>query len=246
MAGDGPAPRPDRLTVAAAQPQVEPDDLAATVGHHVRLVEEASARLVVFPELSLTGYRLDADPLEPTDPRLAPLVDACDRTASTALVGAIVHDGARRIAVLEVTGAGVDVAYLKMSLGGQEERHVVAGTRPGVVVVDGWRIGVGVCKDTRMTAHLEATMTEAPDVYAAGLVHRADEHAELERRAVRIAHDHHLPVVLASHAGRAGHGIGRTAGGSGVWDAAARTLARAGTAAGEVVGAVVADRPQPQ
>lgn len=59
---------------------------------------------MVYPELSLTGYRLDVDPLEPADHRLRPLVETCGRAGSTALAGAVVHDDARRIAVLEVTG----------------------------------------------------------------------------------------------------------------------------------------------
>lgn len=243
------AARPTRsahLVVAAAQPELVRGDVAATVHHHARLVTTSAARLVVFPELSVTGYHLDVDPLDPTDRCLRPLVEACARTGSTALVGAVVHDGARRIAVLEVTSAEVQVAYLKMSLGGEEQQHVEAGNRPGLVVVDGWRVGVGVCKDTRVTSHLEATMAQAPDVYAAGLVHRTSEHAELEERALRIAAEHHVPVVLASHAGRAGHGIGRTAGGSGVWDATGRPLARAGTGAGAVAVATLTAGPQPQ
>lgn len=231
--------RSESLSVAAAQPHVVPGDLAATVAHHARLVTATEARLVVFPELSLTGYHLDVDPLDPDDPRLHPLVEACRQTSSTALVGAVVHDGSRRIAVLEVTGTGVGVAYLKMSLGEDEGHYVEAGTRPGLVLADGWRVGVGVCKDTRITDHLEATMDQGPDLYAAGLVHGVAEHGELEERALRIASRHRVPVVLASHAGRAGHGIGPTAGGSGIWSASGDLLVRAGADPGVVVGATL-------
>lgn len=86
--------RSESLSVAAAQPHVVPGDLAATVAHHARLVTAAEARLVVLPELSLTGYHLDVEPLDPDDPRLHPLVEACRQTSSTALVGAVVRAGA--------------------------------------------------------------------------------------------------------------------------------------------------------
>lgn len=121
-----------------------------------------------------------------------------------------------------------------------------AGTQPGLVVVDGWRVGIGVCKDTRTAPHLDATMSQAPDVYVAGLVHRTSGHAELEERALSIASRYRVPVVLASHAGWAGHGIGPTAGGSGVWDATGRLLARAGAAVGAVSLATLAAPAQPQ
>ncbi|GAA2076684.1 hypothetical protein GCM10009821_15040 [Aeromicrobium halocynthiae] len=89
-------------------------------------------------------------------------------------------------------------------------------------------------------------MSQRPDVYSAGLVHRTDEHAELEERALRIAAEHDVPVVLSSHAGEAGHGNGRTAGGSGVWDATGRLLARADDEPGVVIRATLVAAAQPQ
>jgi predicted amidohydrolase len=82
------------LTVAAAQPRCVPKDVKCNALEHAALVLRADARLVVFPELSLTGYELDADPVSPGDPALAPLVAACAETESVALVGAPVVVGA--------------------------------------------------------------------------------------------------------------------------------------------------------
>lgn len=52
----------------------------------------AGARVVVFPELSLTGYELDAHAVAVDDIALAPLVEACAATDALALVGAPVQD----------------------------------------------------------------------------------------------------------------------------------------------------------
>jgi predicted amidohydrolase len=73
--------------VAAAQPACTPGDVARNVLEHARAVRRAGARVVVFPELSLTGYELDAEAVVPQDPRLAPLVEACAQTGAIAWPG---------------------------------------------------------------------------------------------------------------------------------------------------------------
>src|SRR5689334_22605845 len=94
------------LTIAVAQP-------VPTVEAHAAAIREANARLVVFPELSLTGYELEAE--APED--LSAIVAACAATASIALVGAPVGGS---IAMLRVDGDGAEVAYRKTFLGGDE------------------------------------------------------------------------------------------------------------------------------
>ncbi|WP_051829805.1 MULTISPECIES: nitrilase-related carbon-nitrogen hydrolase [Streptomyces] len=114
------------VAVAVAQPICAepgcPDTVSVNVERHAEAVREAGARLVVFRELSLTGYDLAAPALDPADPRLAPLVEACAATGALALVGAPVAeaDGSESIATLAVTGEGATVAYRKMRLHGAE------------------------------------------------------------------------------------------------------------------------------
>src|SRR5256885_12417548 len=92
------------LSIAVAQPACVGYDVAGNVVAHAALVRAAGTRVVVFPELSLTGYELDAPALDPADPRLAPLVAACADTGSVALVGAPVRGD--HIATLAVDAAG--------------------------------------------------------------------------------------------------------------------------------------------
>ena len=66
---------PEPLTVAVAQPGVA-HDVAANARAHAAAIRGAGARVAVFPELSLTGYELDAAPVDPADPRLAPITEA--------------------------------------------------------------------------------------------------------------------------------------------------------------------------
>ncbi len=74
---------PEPLSVAVAQPPCAPYDVAANARAHAAAVRRAGARVVVFLELSLTGYELDAAPVDPADERLVPLTGACAETAAS-------------------------------------------------------------------------------------------------------------------------------------------------------------------
>ena len=56
--------------------------MSATARAHAAAVRTAGARVVVFPELSVTGYELDAPAVDPDDPRLGPIVAACAETGA--------------------------------------------------------------------------------------------------------------------------------------------------------------------
>ncbi|GGR74736.1 hydrolase [Micromonospora fulviviridis] len=225
------------LRLAVAQPLCRSHDVAGNAERHAAAVRAAGARMVVFPELSLTGYELDAAPLDPADARLAPLVAACADTGALALAGAPV--AGRHIAVLAVDGDGARVAYRKMWLGGAEPRHFRPGPEPAVLDVDGWRLGLAVCKDTGVPAHAAATVARGADAYLAGVLESADDAAVPGERACRIATAHGVWVVMSSFAGATGGGYARAAGGSGIWSPAGVAVARAGTAVGDLVTATL-------
>jgi predicted amidohydrolase len=209
------------LTVAVAQP-------APTIAAHVAAVREAGARLVVFPELSITGYELDAPAVLPGD--LAAIQAACARTGSIALVGAPIEGD--HIATYRVDGAGAEVVYRKSFLGGDELTRFSPGPGATAIDVDGWRVGLGICKDTGVRRHVDDTAALEPDLYAAGLVHHDHELDEQEARARRIALACSAYVAFASFAGPTGGGFARTAAESAIYSPEGSALARAGAEPG--------------
>jgi len=204
-------------------------------------VADADARVVVFPELSLTGYELDAALVEPGDAALDPVAAACAAAGSTALVGAPIPGpgGRAYIAMLEVSPGGVSVLYRKQWIGGDEAVRFSPGEEPTVFEVDGWRLGVGICRDTGVAEHVARMAGLDIDAYLAGLVHRSDELEEQERRAVSIAGRCRAYVALASFAGPTGGGYHHTAGSSGIWSPAGDVLAQAGTMPGDLARATL-------
>ena len=96
------------IRVGAAQFDAVAGDIAANIAAHERLIDDAGTRgvdVLVFPELSLTGYAstlLDETParcvIDPAGPDLAPIEDACRANRIVAVVGACRRGwaGARR------------------------------------------------------------------------------------------------------------------------------------------------------
>ncbi len=237
------------VAVAVAQPVVVSGDLVTTVDHHARAVETAGAdgaRVVVFPELSLTGYELAAPRVDPGDHRLAPLIDACRTNRVVALVGAPTTsaDGGRieHLSMLAVDGHGIRVAYRKVHLGGTEADWFAPGPGPAVIEVDGWRLGLAICKDTGVPEHAEATAALGIDAYLAGVCEHERDHPVVAERARRIATDHDRWVAVASFAGSTGEGYDPAAGRSGIWSPDGVEVVRAGPEPGAVVTARL-DRP---
>lgn len=227
------------LTIAVAQPVCIGGDVEANAVAHAAAVRAAGAQVVVFPEMSLTGYHLSSPAVAVDDATLAPLIAACAETGTVALAGSAVvgpTGTGRSIGTLAIgADGGIEVAYRKMWLGAPEmDAGFVPGVDPAVVDVDGWRVGLAVCKDTRHAEHSTATAALGIDVYVAGIVHGADEPDEHDRRARRVIVDHRVAVATASFAGSTGEGYLCTAGNSAIWAADGTELARAGFDPGDV------------
>jgi predicted amidohydrolase len=231
----------EALRVAVAQPLCVPYDVTQNAAAHAAAVRAAASRVVVFPELSLTGYELGAPALTASDPRLCPLAEACAETGSVALAGAPVPGEAGRphIAMLAVDGDGISVAHRKLWLGEAEAGRFGPGDKPAVLEVDGWRLGLAVCKDVSVPQHQADTAALGIDAYLAGTVMSAGERALQDERASWIAAGLGLWVAIASFAGATGGGYTECAGRSGVWSPDGGPAAQAGTEPGAVVSALL-------
>lgn len=229
------------MTMAVVQPLCIAYDVAANAVTHAAAVRSAGARVAVFPELSLTGYELDAPAITAQDPRLRPIIEACAETGSLALVGAPVQGeaGGSHIAMLAVDGSGAGVAYRKVWLGGDEPGRFTRGSQPAVLDVDGWRLGLAICKDTGIPQHASDTAALGMDVYVAGVLEAAEDAARQDERARRVAAEHQVWVAVASFAGSTGGGFDHAAGGSAIWSPDGVVVARAGTEAGAIVRATL-------
>ncbi|MFI5925434.1 carbon-nitrogen hydrolase family protein [Micromonospora sp. NPDC051543] len=231
------------LTVATVQATPAPGDVAgnaAAAAELVRLAAGQGARVVVLPELYLCAYHpptLAADPVgthvaaDPAglvaDGRLDPLRAAARTAGVTVVVGAAVRhpDDRRTIAALVVDRAGaVRVGYDKQQLWGDERDLFSPGGRGATLLVDDWRLGLGICYDGCFPEHGRAAALDGahaylcPSGYLAGSEHRRDLY--YAARAV----DNTMFVVFANAVG--GSDPWRFNGGAAIYDPQGRTLAR--------------------
>lgn len=214
------------IAVALAQYCSVPADVVANVTTHVEVVREASAegaRVVVFPELSLTGYelaRIADDPrltLTLDDPRLGPLHAATATHSVIALVGAPLQDGAeRRLACLAIHPDGTVRAYAKRNLFQDEREIFKAGSGPLVLDVDGTRLAVGVCADLTDDLQVDELSQLDADAWLLGVLLTTAGYDNDAGRAARAAARTGATVLLANHAAPTGGRV--PAGRSGTWN----------------------------
>lgn len=235
------------LTLSAIQYTALDGSLAANVPEHIRLIEDAAdhgARLVVFPELSLTGYDLGglADPerwVTAADPRLDGVREICRRTGITAVVGAPFReaDGTSRLASLALQPGGDVEASFKVWLHGPEQQFFKPGDRPAVLDLDGWKIALAVCLDAARPVHAREAAEAGADIYAVSALYSAGEDHRLALHLGARAMDHRMFSVLANLGGTTE--FGPSAGGSGFWGPDGLVIRQAAGTGSEVVTATL-------
>ena len=214
--------KPD-VTVAAAQIVAVRGDLATNLEAHLRCLDVAArhgAQLVVFPELSLTGYELDLAhdlQLDLDDPPLRTLQDAAARHGLTAVVGGPWRSGHGKpyLAAFIIEPEGVS-AYAKIHVHSSEAPYVMPGTEHQSLDIQGVPVGLAICADLTREEHADAVAELGCEVYAAGVMKVEEEyadHAEWQRRHART---HGIATLTSNFTGMSGGW--RSAGRSALWD----------------------------
>ncbi len=198
--------RPD-FKIAAAQVASVRGDIDRNVATHATAMAVAArcgVSLLVFPELSLTGYELDlaADlAMTPEDPRLEPLRDLARRHRIEAVVGAPLKNrgGKPTLSAISIGGTGPDRSYAKMHLGGDEPRFFAPGNTPLRLTVRGCGVGIAICADSSRPSHPEAYAAAGAEIYAAGVFLTAEWYQSDAPRLASHARRHGMLAVMANH-----------------------------------------------
>ncbi|HZN58711.1 MAG TPA: carbon-nitrogen hydrolase family protein [Planctomycetota bacterium] len=210
--------------LAAAQTIPRRGDVEANLASHLELMRAAADEnvgLLVFPELSLTGYELDLAAelaFSERDPRLAPLIDLASSRQLAVVVGAPVRIAPRLCigAFIVYPDRRVEL-YTKHRLGAfppdvnpggtvppAEATVFQPGDRNPLVEWDGHTGAVAVCADIGRPAHAKAAAERGARTYAASMfVIPSDLDAETARlRAYAV--EHGMAIVFANYGGPSG------------------------------------------
>jgi predicted amidohydrolase len=210
-------------------------------------------QVLVFPELSLTGYELDrASELafSESDPRLGPLVAAAAASRMALIVGAPVRLAADLyIGAFIIHSSGTVDLYTKQRLGAfptsvspngivppAENTIFRPGDRNPLVRFGGESAAVAVCADTGHPEHPAAAAKRGASTYLASMfVIPADFEAETAALQTYAAR-HSMAVVFSNYGGPSG-GL-PSAGRSAIWSEQGELVAQLGAAGAGLVVAV--------
>ncbi|MFC8274098.1 carbon-nitrogen hydrolase family protein [Streptomyces sp. NPDC057271] len=226
------------MIVAAAQFAPVAGNIEANVRTTADLVRRAGgegARVVVLPELALTGYeptlirRNPALHLAEDDGRLDPVRDAC-RAAGTAAVvnGPVRTAGGLPPGITSLVlgpDGGLLTRYDKTRLHGFENEVFTAGSADGRFTLDGTRFALATCYDNRFPEFAERAAGDGCTVCLASSVLTAGNDS-FETVYPARARDFGLYVAMANVLGESEEGT--CEGHSGVWGPDGERIADAG------------------
>lgn len=212
------------LTIAAAQATSIAGDLAANIARHMRFIEAAAGQgvqLLVFPELSLTGYEGEeaaALAVDPQDAVLQPLREVAREHGVTTVVGMPVrlenHPGVL-IGALILGADGSLVVYSKQHLHPGEELVFAPGFGGPALDIGNHKVALAVCADFSHASHAAAAAEQGADLYAAGVLISEKGYAADTALLQGYARQHAMAVLMANHGGLTGGW--QSAGRSAIW-----------------------------
>lgn len=203
------------MRIAAAQTPSLPNDVAANVETHLRFVEAAAAQgvqVLVFPELSLTGYEL-ADmgrtALAPDAPVLQPLRVAAMRHGMALVVGAPAVAAYQApkpgIGAFAFEPDGRHAVYRKRHLHPGEDDHARAGDEDAHLRTwAGEPMALAICADITQPAHAAAAAQAGAALYLAGVLISEAGYERDAALAQQHAARHGMGVLLANHGAPSG------------------------------------------
>lgn len=221
------------MRIAAAQFHPAKGSIDDNLARHLSLLKVAvqeGTDLVIFPELSLTGYEpaLAAElAISADDPRIARLQKVADENRLTIICGAPLRNSSPRplISSLVLQPGQKALIYSKVHLHHSEGEHFIAGHKHCIFPLGSVRAGVAICADTQHEHHAAQQKTAGADLYLVSSMMTAGGYEHDAGQLERWARRYEMPVAMANFHGESG---GRRAvGGSSVWDRRGKLLARA-------------------
>ncbi|OPX56419.1 Predicted amidohydrolase [Oceanospirillum multiglobuliferum] len=219
------------ITLSLAQAPVTKGDIAANLSMHQTLISAASASgsdLVLFPELSLTGYELSLVGELALD-QDAPVFEVLSQSAVEHRLVVIAgcplanSNGLPYIAAVICFPDGKIEFYSKQYLHAGEAAYCAAGSQDYQLEVQGYRFTLAICADFTEPQHAERAQADAVDGYLVSALISDAGYATDAQILSGIAARHQLPVFLCNHISITG---GWSAcGNNSVWDQSGERVA---------------------
>ncbi|MBB1489037.1 carbon-nitrogen hydrolase family protein [Oceanospirillum sediminis] len=220
------------VTFSLVQSRIEKADYSRNLQIHLEGIKasaEHKADVVVFPELSLTGYEL------PDASRLALVKNSEDQVFRTLSQAATEHnlvvvagcpiqnDGDKPfIGAVICFPNGRTEFYLKQYLHEGEDQYCSAADQNYQFDVNGYKVALAVCADFQNPMHSEDAATAGSDIYLVSALITGNGYAPDGEVLSGIASRHQFPVLLSNYVCESGGltGCGKSA----MWDQSGKQM----------------------
>jgi predicted amidohydrolase len=230
------------LTFAAAQSISIAGDLAGNIARHqhfMQVAAEQGVQLLVFPELSLTGYErgLAAQlAIAPDAAVLQPLRDFAREVGVTAVVGMPIRLSDTSPVLIGALTLGADGSlgvYSKQHLHPGEEVAFAPGSGGAPLIIGADTIALAVCADFTHADHAAMAAQNGAGIYAAGVLITEKGYDPDTTLLQGYADAHSMVVLMANHGGATGGW--ESAGRSAVWASDGSLIAAAAGTGNQMV-----------
>lgn len=220
------------ITMKICLAQTKPvKDIAANITKHVRLIEIAVAKgadIVVFPELSITGYEptLAAELAMNIDDECLNVFENISNGNNIIICAGLPTKCAAGYCItMVIFQPGKERrAYSKKYLHADEEPFFVSGENFAVLPVNGINIGLAICYELSVPEHSANAFKNGADVYLASVAKTTSGVERAYATLAGIAQKHSAIVLMVNSVGPSDNFIG--AGGAAIWNSKGELLAQ--------------------
>ncbi|WP_345827805.1 carbon-nitrogen hydrolase family protein [Erwinia sp. HDF1-3R] len=221
-------------SIAAAQSGSRPGQTEWNISRHLEFIHQA-ARLnvdvLIFPELSLTGYELALAAtlaMSLDDPRLQVFADAASQYHMTIIVGLPLRDENRTLlAAITFLPEGTRIAYGKRNLFGDEKQIFQIGESIPLFGYPRHQVAMAICADISVEAFAREAAQRGANLYATGVLVSKQGYQKDCDFLARWSREYKMAVLMANHALPTG-GY-QSAGQSALWDETGQQIVLGGS-----------------
>jgi predicted amidohydrolase len=196
------------MKICAAQTRPIKGDIRGNIANHKKLIDRAvadGAGLIIFPELSLTGYEPTLAKelaVEQGDPRFDDFQAMSDADGITIGVGVpMKNEKGVCISMLLFQPHKARRAYSKSYLHPDEEAFFVRGRSSPHLRVKRTNVALAICYEISVPQHLESALKSGPGIYVASVAKFVTGITKAMERLSQVAGDWAMPVLMANCVG---------------------------------------------
>jgi predicted amidohydrolase len=222
----------DKFIIAAAQSSSVKGNISENISIHQKYIDAAyknNVNVVVFPELSLTGYEPDIakeKALYGNEDVLIPLLNSAARYNITIITGCPIRSNNSRpyIGALIIQPSQKITIYRKRYLHAGEENYFIPSSDRIIYRCKEENIGIAICADIDNPAHPEDLKKLGATIYTAGVLITPKGLSDAHNKLSSYAKKHRMVTLMSNYATESG-GY-QTGGGSAIWDEEGNLIVR--------------------